>query len=87
MCKGTVFRGGQLASAGGDTQRNVSHLCQGWIDLSTRVVFVDMNIYNANVDMWLLMSVMAEFPATGGTVVSARCVCRRDTPVWLCVNA
>ena len=54
-------------------------IAQGWIDLGTRVVFVDMNIYNANVDMWLLMSVMAEFPATGGTVVSAKCVCQART--------
>ena len=47
---------------------------QGFIDLGTRVVFVDLNVYNANVDMWIVVSLMVEFPATGGTVVSSSCV-------------
>lgn len=39
-----------------------------WLDRRTRAVFVDFNLYNPNVNLFTLASLLIEFPATGGTV-------------------
>ncbi|XP_078586730.1 polycystin-2-like [Branchiostoma floridae x Branchiostoma japonicum] len=36
-----------------------------WIDRQTRAIFVDFTLYNANVDLFCVVSVLVETPATG----------------------
>ncbi|NP_001239172.1 polycystic kidney disease 2-like 1 protein [Oryzias latipes] len=41
-----------------------------WLGRGTRVVFIDFSAYNANINMFCVISLMVEFPATGGAVPS-----------------
>uniref|UniRef100_A0A3B3CD97 Polycystic kidney disease 2-like 1 n=1 Tax=Oryzias melastigma TaxID=30732 RepID=A0A3B3CD97_ORYME len=41
-----------------------------WLDRGTRVVFIDFSTYNANINMFCVISLMVEFPATGGAIPS-----------------
>ncbi|XP_045140926.1 polycystic kidney disease 2-like 2 protein isoform X3 [Echinops telfairi] len=41
-----------------------------WITRATRVVFIDFSLYNANVNLFCIIRLVAEFPATGGTLTS-----------------
>ncbi len=40
----------------------------GWIDRQTRAVFVEFTIYNPNANLFAFVSLLAEFPKTGGVV-------------------
>ncbi|XP_055967274.1 polycystin-2 [Sorex fumeus] len=42
----------------------------GWLDRGTRAVFVDFSVYNANINLFCVVRLLAEFPATGGVVPS-----------------
>jgi len=39
-----------------------------WLDRGTRVVFVDFTVYNANINLFCVVRLVAEFPATGGAI-------------------
>uniref|UniRef100_A0A8C4WXI3 Polycystic kidney disease 2-like 1 n=1 Tax=Eptatretus burgeri TaxID=7764 RepID=A0A8C4WXI3_EPTBU len=39
-----------------------------WLDRGTRVVFFDFSTYNANVNLFCIMRLFVEFPATGGAL-------------------
>ncbi|XP_074069095.1 polycystin-2-like protein 2 isoform X4 [Macrotis lagotis] len=41
-----------------------------WITRGTRVIFVDFSTYNANVNLFCIIRLVAEFPATGGVLTS-----------------
>ncbi|XP_039591123.1 polycystic kidney disease 2-like 1 protein [Polypterus senegalus] len=41
-----------------------------WLDHGTRVVFVDFTVYNANVNLFCVIRLVVEFPATGGAIPS-----------------
>eukprot|EP00064_Thunnus_orientalis_P016218 superscaffoldBa00003165_g16281 len=41
-----------------------------WLDRGTRAVFIDFSTYNANINMFCVIRLVVEFPATGGTIPS-----------------
>ncbi|XP_046885450.1 polycystic kidney disease 2-like 1 protein [Hypomesus transpacificus] len=41
-----------------------------WLDHGTRAVFVDFSTYNANINLFCVIRLMVEFPATGGAIPS-----------------
>ncbi|XP_054412552.1 polycystin-2-like protein 2 isoform X2 [Pongo abelii] len=41
-----------------------------WITRGTRVIFIDFSLYNANVNLFCIIRLVAEFPATGGILTS-----------------
>ncbi|XP_063148953.1 polycystin-2-like protein 2 [Candoia aspera] len=41
-----------------------------WITRGTRVVFIDFSMYNANVNLFCIVRLVIEFPATGGVIPS-----------------
>ncbi|XP_059273619.1 polycystin-2-like protein 2 isoform X2 [Mustela nigripes] len=41
-----------------------------WITRGTRVIFIDFSLYNANVNLFCIIRLVAEFPATGGIITS-----------------
>ncbi|XP_017279853.1 polycystic kidney disease 2-like 1 protein [Kryptolebias marmoratus] len=41
-----------------------------WLDRGTRVVFIDFSVYNANINMFCVIRLVVEFPATGGAIPS-----------------
>ncbi|XP_060896923.1 polycystin-2-like protein 1 [Labrus mixtus] len=41
-----------------------------WLDRGTRAVFVDFSTYNANINMFCVIRLLIEFPATGGAIPS-----------------
>ncbi|XP_017173437.1 polycystin-2-like protein 2 isoform X5 [Mus musculus] len=41
-----------------------------WISRGTRAVFIDFSLYNANVNLFCIIRLLAEFPATGGLLTS-----------------
>ncbi|XP_054832331.1 polycystic kidney disease 2-like 2 protein [Eublepharis macularius] len=43
---------------------------QGWLTRGTRVVFIDFSMYNANVNLFCVVRLVLEFPATGGVLPS-----------------
>ncbi|XP_006534878.1 polycystin-2 isoform X1 [Mus musculus] len=41
-----------------------------WLDRGTRAAFIDFSVYNANINLFCVVRLLAEFPATGGVVPS-----------------
>ncbi|XP_056903628.1 polycystic kidney disease 2-like 1 protein [Takifugu flavidus] len=41
-----------------------------WLDRGTRVTFIDFSTYNANINMFCIIRLVVEFPATGGAIPS-----------------
>ncbi|XP_015235701.1 PREDICTED: polycystic kidney disease 2-like 1 protein [Cyprinodon variegatus] len=41
-----------------------------WLDRGTRAVFIDFSAYNANINLFCVVRLVVEFPASGGTVPS-----------------
>ncbi|XP_067323019.1 polycystin-2-like protein 1 [Anolis sagrei] len=41
-----------------------------WLDRGTRAVFVDFSVYNANINLFCVLRLLVEFPATGGAIPS-----------------
>jgi len=58
------------------TDKNISSFIlhdlkfNGWIDRGTRAVFVDFTLYNANINMFCIVKLVAEFLPTGGITTS-----------------
>ncbi|KAF7255372.1 hypothetical protein EG68_08195 [Paragonimus skrjabini miyazakii] len=49
----------------------VEELIQGrWLDEASRVLFLDFTIYNANINMFVIVKIIFEMPYTGGVFVS-----------------
>ncbi|XP_077999256.1 polycystin-2-like protein 1 isoform X2 [Glandiceps talaboti] len=41
-----------------------------WLDRGTRATFVDFTVYNANINLFCVVRLVTEFPATGGAIPS-----------------
>uniref|UniRef100_A0A8C2JTG7 Polycystic kidney disease 2-like 1 n=1 Tax=Cyprinus carpio TaxID=7962 RepID=A0A8C2JTG7_CYPCA len=41
-----------------------------WLDHGTRVLFIDFTAYNANINLFCVLRLVVEFPATGGAIPS-----------------
>ncbi|XP_062422535.1 polycystin-2-like protein 1 isoform X1 [Pungitius pungitius] len=41
-----------------------------WLDRGTRAAFIDFSAYNANINMFCVIRLVVEFPATGGAISS-----------------
>ncbi|XP_072261621.1 polycystin-2 isoform X2 [Pyxicephalus adspersus] len=41
-----------------------------WLDRGTRAVFIDFSVYNANINLFCIVRLLVEFPATGGLITS-----------------
>ncbi|XP_053307032.1 polycystic kidney disease 2-like 1 protein [Spea bombifrons] len=41
-----------------------------WLNRGTRAVFVDFSVYNANINLFCVLRLVVEFPATGGAIPS-----------------
>lgn len=41
-----------------------------WLDRGTRVVFIDFTVYNANINLFCIIKLVFEYPATGGCIPS-----------------
>ncbi|XP_031192915.1 polycystin-2 isoform X1 [Mastomys coucha] len=41
-----------------------------WLDRGTRAAFIDFSVYNANINLFCVVRLLVEFPATGGVVPS-----------------
>ena len=39
-----------------------------WVEMGTRVVFIDFSVYNANMNMFAVVKLVFEFPASGGVL-------------------
>jgi polycystin 1L2 len=54
-------------------QSNLSSLHQlGWIDTQTRVVIIQLTLYNPNVQLFTSLTFLAEFLSTGGVYPTSR---------------
>jgi len=71
----TSYGGGgyiqNLALNKADSLEIVDTLMQNlWLDRGTRAVFVDFTVYNANINLFCVIRLLVEFPATGGAIPS-----------------
>ncbi|ELT90189.1 hypothetical protein CAPTEDRAFT_169289 [Capitella teleta] len=71
----TTYGGGgfyqDLALNKADSLALIADLKQNlWLDRGTRVVFVDFTVYNANINLFCVIRLVVEFPATGGAIPS-----------------
>ncbi|XP_026916345.1 polycystin-2 [Acinonyx jubatus] len=41
-----------------------------WLDRGTRATFIDFSVYNANINLFCVIRLLVEFPATGGVIPS-----------------
>ncbi|XP_021266439.1 polycystic kidney disease 2-like 2 protein isoform X2 [Numida meleagris] len=44
----------------------------GWITQGTRAVFIDFSTFNANINLFCIVRLVVEFPATGGALTSSQ---------------
>nr|XP_020018913.1 polycystic kidney disease 2-like 2 protein isoform X2 [Castor canadensis] len=70
-----VYRNGgyifTLSKSKSETKTKFTDLqLNSWITRGTRVVFIDFSLYNANVNLFCIIRLVAEFPATGGILTS-----------------
>ncbi|EDL76225.1 polycystic kidney disease 2-like 2 (predicted) [Rattus norvegicus] len=70
-----VYRDGgymvTLSKSKSETKAKLADLRQNnWIGRGTRAVFIDFSLYNANVNLFCIIRLLAEFPATGGILTS-----------------
>ncbi|XP_059178590.1 polycystin-2-like isoform X3 [Physella acuta] len=60
-----------LASTHDDSAAIIDDLFNNlWIRRGTRVVFIDFSVYNANINLFCVIRLLGEFPATGGVIPS-----------------
>ncbi|XP_065670011.1 polycystin-2-like protein 1 isoform X2 [Hydra vulgaris] len=72
----STYRGGGyvslLANNKNESKQILSNLKNFlWLDRGTRAVFIDFTVYNANINLFCVITLVFEFPATGGCVTSA----------------
>ena len=60
-----------LANTLEESKEIISKLKQyKWLDRQTRAVFIDFTVYNANVNLFCVIRLVLEFPATGGVITT-----------------
>ncbi|XP_062378932.1 polycystin-2 isoform X1 [Sardina pilchardus] len=71
---GTYGAGGyyQDLSRGRDESANQLQALKNnlWLDRGTRAVFLDFSVYNGNINLFCIVRLVVEFPATGGALTS-----------------
>ncbi|XP_067952037.1 polycystin-2-like isoform X2 [Watersipora subatra] len=71
---GTYSGAGYFQNLAANSTRSLELLAQLkenlWIDRGTRVVFIDFSVYNANINLFCIVRLTVEFPATGGVIPS-----------------
>ena len=45
-----------------------------WVGKATRAVFVDFTVYNPNVNLFCVIQIVFEFPATGLNTLKFMCI-------------
>ena len=61
-----------LASKRAKTEEMLGDLNKDlWIDRGTRAVFIDFTVYNPNINLFCVIKLVAEMPATGGVITSS----------------
>ncbi|NXH14048.1 PK2L2 protein, partial [Bucco capensis] len=72
---GLYSSGGYLFTLPKSKQESMEKLAflrqNSWLTRGTRVVFVDFSTYNANVNLFCIIRLVVEFPATGGALTSS----------------
>uniref|UniRef100_A0A8D0S520 Polycystin-2 n=1 Tax=Sus scrofa TaxID=9823 RepID=A0A8D0S520_PIG len=54
-----------------ETAAQLAHLRKhAWLDRGTRAMFIDFSVYNANINLFCVIRLLVEFPATGGVIPS-----------------
>uniref|UniRef100_A0A8D1YM94 Polycystin-2 n=1 Tax=Sus scrofa TaxID=9823 RepID=A0A8D1YM94_PIG len=54
-----------------ETAAQLAHLRKhAWLDRGTRATFIDFSVYNANINLFCVIRLLVEFPATGGVIPS-----------------
>ncbi|XP_072095929.1 polycystin-2-like protein 1 [Mobula birostris] len=43
-----------------------------WLDRGSRAIFIDFSVYNANINLFCVIRLVVEFPATGGAIPSSQ---------------
>ena len=43
-----------------------------WIDRGTRALTIDFTVYNANINLFCVVQLLVEFPATGGVYTTSQ---------------
>ncbi|CAL1601105.1 unnamed protein product [Knipowitschia caucasica] len=71
----TKYGGGgyyqDLSNTKGESSRQLQYLKENsWLDRGTRAVFLDFSVYNGNINLFCIIRLLVEFPATGGSVTS-----------------
>ncbi|XP_012560622.2 polycystin-2 isoform X1 [Hydra vulgaris] len=71
----TYGGGGYIAllnTTNDDSNSTIQNLMKmRWINRGTRAVFIDFTVYNANINLFCVITLLFEFPATGGCMASA----------------
>ncbi|KAK4468709.1 hypothetical protein MN116_007889 [Schistosoma mekongi] len=61
-----------LSRSRDEAEAILNELFQGrWIDQSTRVLFIDFALYNANINMFIIVKIIFEMPESGGLFSSS----------------
>ncbi|KFW01355.1 Polycystic kidney disease 2-like 2 protein, partial [Eurypyga helias] len=72
---GLYSGGGYMFTLPKSKQESVEKLVflrrNGWLTRGTRVVFIDFSTYNANINLFCVVRLVVEFPATGGALTSS----------------
>ncbi|KFP76048.1 Polycystic kidney disease 2-like 2 protein, partial [Apaloderma vittatum] len=72
---GLYSSGGYLFTLPKSKQESVQKLVflrqNSWLTRATRVVFIDFSTYNANINLFCVIRLVVEFPATGGAFTSS----------------
>ncbi|XP_063713184.1 polycystin-2-like isoform X2 [Symsagittifera roscoffensis] len=93
----TKYEGGgyyqDLPPLRADAEQVIQELKSGlWVDRGTRAIFIDFTVYNANINLFCVITLRLEFPPTGGAIPSwqfrtvklIRYVSAFDRFVYLC---
>ncbi|XP_046350413.1 polycystin-2-like isoform X1 [Haliotis rufescens] len=60
-----------LRASMNESQKIIDNLFNSlWITRGTRAVFIDFTVYNANINLFCVVRLLVEFPATGGAIPS-----------------
>ncbi|XP_062443711.1 polycystin-2-like protein 2 [Rhea pennata] len=72
---GLYSNGGFIFTLPKSKQESVEKLVflrqNSWLTRGTRVVFIDFSLYNANINLFCVIRLVVEFPATGGVLTSS----------------
>ncbi|NXA46347.1 PK2L2 protein, partial [Nothocercus julius] len=73
---GLYSNGGFIFNLPKSKQESVEKLVflrqNSWLTRGTRAVFIDFSMYNANINLFCIIRLVVEFPATGGALTSSQ---------------